>query len=258
MQRNYGPKIKVLDQGYVQYIQHMGDDEMIVECARVSTDRGFVSWEPYEGHKNGDMGLLTHLFTETPKHTVPFEHLVCTIEIQAPIMVFREWHRHRTQSYSEISARYTPLPNMNYMPTPERCIVVQGKNKQANRVEGTPELTHEQVLNWLGELEDTYYKCQATYELGLQIGVPKELARLCVPVGRYSRMRATTCLLNWLRFLSLRDHPKAQLEIQYYAREVKNILTGLFPRTMGLFMSEQTSLRSVTKEDVVKGRLENK
>ena len=39
---------KVLDKGYVRYVDHMGSDEFIVECARMSTGGGFVSWEPYK------------------------------------------------------------------------------------------------------------------------------------------------------------------------------------------------------------------
>ena len=35
--------IKVLDHGYVKLIASMGSDEAIVEAARMSTGRGFVS-----------------------------------------------------------------------------------------------------------------------------------------------------------------------------------------------------------------------
>jgi thymidylate synthase ThyX len=53
----------------------------------------------------GDEKLLSFLWKN--QHYTPFEMAGMIIEVQAPIFVFREWHRHRTQSYNELSARYT-------------------------------------------------------------------------------------------------------------------------------------------------------
>lgn len=88
---------KVLDHGYCKLIPKgcWGDDEIIVESARMSTDGGFVSWDPYPKHPKGDQGLISFLWQH--KHMTPFEMAGLTVEVQAPIMVFREWHRHRTQ-----------------------------------------------------------------------------------------------------------------------------------------------------------------
>ncbi len=159
------------------------------------------------------------------------------IEVRAPIFVFREWHRHRTQSYNEMSARYAPLPDMNYMPTVERCLVVNGKNRQANGMGAT--LTHEAALEWLEEQAELYTKFEAHYQKGLRIGMPKEVARIGMPVGRYSQMRASTCLRNWLGFVSLRAHPDAQWEIQQYASAVGELIAQQFPRTWNLFMAPE-------------------
>jgi len=205
----------------------------IIEAARMSTDKGFVSWEPYEGHPKGDQGLLEYLYTN--KHATPFEMAGMVIEVQAPIVVFREWHRHRTQSYNEMSARYTPLPYANYMPTVERCLSVSGTNKQAGAIKGSDLITHEAALAWLCELADLYEHAERVYRSGLRRGIPKEVARLPVPVGRYSRMRACTNLRNWLAFLTLRMDEKAQWEIRQFANEIGKIISEKFPRTWGLF-----------------------
>ncbi len=157
------------------------------------------------------------------------------IEVQAPIAVFREWHRHRTQSYNEMSARYSPLPNVNYSPTVERCFVVAGKNKQAAAISGADELTHEAALMWLAELEGVYRHCEEVYQSGLNRGIPKEVARLCLPVGRYSKMRACANLRNWLAFLTLRMDPAAQHEIRQFANALGTIIAERFPRTWKLF-----------------------
>lgn len=255
------PHVKVLDHGYVKLIEAWGSDARIIESARMSTNKGFKGWgtqctcvmgASFAGPKGqlnadpecktckgtgtipGDEKLLKFLYEH--KHDTPFEFAGLVIEVEAPLMVFREWHRHRTQSYNEMSARYTPMPDTNYIPSAERCLVVNGANKQANALDGTA-LTHERVLLWLGLLDNAYKVAESVYQTGLQWGIPKELARLPVPVGRYSRMRASTNLRNWLAFLTLRSdkNPHAQYEIRQYANVVGEILTARFPRTMELF-----------------------
>lgn len=141
-------------------------------------------------------------------------------------------------SYNELSARYTPLPDLNYMPTVDRCLVVNGANKQANSV-GTKEPTHEMALFWLEQLNTLYVQAEDVYRLGLEIGIPKELARLPVPVARYSRMRASANLRNWLAFITLRSAPNAQWEIRQFSDAVGKIVQEKFPRTWELFLSRK-------------------
>jgi len=61
------------------------------------------------------------------------------------------------------------------------------------------------------------------------------LARVHLPVGRYSRMRATSNLRGWLGFLALRMAPGAQWEIRQYANVVGELIAERFPRTWALF-----------------------
>lgn len=227
-------RTELLDHGYVKLIESWGSDERVIEAARMSTSGGFVSWEPYEGHPKGDGGLLRYLYTN--QHATPFEFAGAVFEVQAPILVFREWHRHRVQGYNEMSARYAPLPDVNYIPTVQRLMVGGGHlNKQAATAEGAETLTLDGALGWLAELSDVYAHAERVYQSGLRRGVPKELARCPVPVGRYSRMRATAVLRNWLHFLGLRKAETAQWEIRQFAGAVHAILSGLFPRTLALF-----------------------
>lgn len=186
------------------------------------------------GKLAGDAKLLKYLHVN--RHSTPFEMAGMTLTIQAPIAVFREWHRHRTQSYSEMSARYVALPNTNYVPTPERCLMVAGANKQAGRIVGADELTHEQALEWIELLEKSYEVCEAVYQSGLARGIPKELARMIMPVGRYSRMMASTDLRNWLGFLTLRMDKNAQWEIRQFAYQVGRYVKAIYPRTWDLFI----------------------
>lgn len=218
---------QILDHGYVKLIESWGSDERIIEAARMSTNKGFQGWPQ-------DERLLRYLWTN--QHSTPFEMAGCIIEVQAPIFVFREWHRHRTQSYNELSARYVPMPDTNYVPSLDRLMAhVAGGNKQAGTIPDAAVLTEQAAANYQKELRHVYEVQQVLYEHALKIGVPKEVARVHLPVGRYSRMRASANLRNWLGFLSLRMDPKAQWEIQQYAEAVHEILSGLFPRTLGLF-----------------------
>lgn len=169
-------------------------------------------------------------------NSTPFEFAGCVIEVQAPIFVFREWHRHRTQSYNEMSARYEPLPDLYYVPTVERLMRnAGGTNKQAGTVKGSGQLTEEYARATIQRRIARYREFEADYQQDLANGVPKEIARDGMPVSHYTRMRATANLRNWLAFLTLRTAPNAQWEIQEFARAVQKILEAEFPRTMRLF-----------------------
>lgn len=225
--------IKVLDHGYVKLINYMGTDETIVEAARMSTDKGFQGWEK-------DANFLDFLWRH--KHTSPFEMCELAIEVQAPLFVFREWHRHRTQSYNEFSARYSVMPNLHYVPSTDRLVPKVTANKQESSVkeiklqEELLERNHSRIKD---EQEDIYYR----YEAMLEDGVPKEVARINTPVSRYSKMRAKTDLLNWLRFLNQRMRPNAQYEIRQYAEAVASLISRLWPRTWNVF--EEHDLYSI-------------
>lgn len=254
---------KLLDHGYVELVESWGSDECIIEAARMSTGKGFQGWGPRcdacghsqpqaepvgypdpvdcpmlgcEGHltKTGDEKLLAYLWNN--RHTTPFEMAGAVFEVKAPIFVFREWHRHRTQSYNEMSARYIPLPDEDYIPSLERLRQAGGTNKQA---QGAEVYDDDAALRWRAKLPSVFKLLEVFYREGLRAGIPKELARIVLPVGRYSKMRASANLLNWLRFLGLRNEEHAMWEIRQYAQAVQAELTKLFPRTLALFESKR-------------------
>lgn len=256
--------MEILDHGYLKFIEAWGSDERIIESARMSTDKGFLGWgeedvcDGCDGdgtgrklrgfgpgslcpscngrqvriNKPGDEKLLKFLYEN--KHSTPFEFAGLTIEVMAPIFVFREWHRHRTQSYNEMSARYVPLPDVNYVPTVERLMMQGGTNKQASSTGAM--LTPERAEWFRTHLQKSYGDSEHLYQAALIAGVPKELARVHLPVGRYSRMRATANLRNWLAFLTLREASNAQYEIRQYAHAVSGIIKEKFPRTHALYV----------------------
>lgn len=139
---------------------------------------------------------------------------------------------HRTMSYNEMSARYIPIPNEHYIPSHERIQMKNGSNKQA---QGSKDVSDFEATDFQLRLQSAYDDAEGHYRRALEDGIPKELARLIMPVGRYSKMRASANLRNWLQFLTLRLDSGAQYEIRQYAQAVEKHLTLLFPRTMELF-----------------------
>ncbi|TAL28982.1 MAG: FAD-dependent thymidylate synthase [Phenylobacterium sp.] len=206
------------------------DDKMTV-CPTERGGRHVTDGLPTDG----DERLLRFLWEN--KHQTPFEMAGLTIEVQAPIFVFREWHRHRVPfGYNEMSARYTPLPDVNYIPSLERLLVgSDGKNRQAGTVAGAEAIDEQKARDFQAALMRIYSDAEHIYQAALTMGVPKELARVHLPVGRYSRMRATSNLRGWLGFLALRMAPGAQWEIRQYANAVGALIADRFPRTWALF-----------------------
>lgn len=228
--------VDILDHGYVKLVEHWGSDERIIESARMSVNKGFKRWGNEE--KPGDEVLLEYLYTN--KHSTPFEMAGATFEIKAPIFVFRQWHRHRTQSYNEMSARYTPLPDENYIPSVERLMIGADKeNRQAGTIKDAAVLTEESAALYQQDLAHMYEQQERFYREWLKLGIPKELARLHLPFARYSKMRASANLRNWLGFLTLRMAGDAQWETRQYANVIHEICSGLFPRTVNLFDVER-------------------
>jgi thymidylate synthase (FAD) len=246
-------EFQLLDHGYVKHILSWGSDENIVESARMSTSKGFQGWGPIHSPecksrfgsplnaaifaecncdpKPGDEKLLKFLWDN--HHTSPFEMAGMIVEVRAPIFVFREWHRHRTQSYNEMSGRYTVLPDLYYIPSITRLMEAKQSNQNKQSSEGgiTEELARHAQIG----IRDAYERARIQYQIMLDAGFSREVARVVLPVGQYSTMRAQGNLWNWLHFLSLRMDKAAQWEIRQYANVVGQLIRDSFPRTWELF-----------------------
>ena len=215
-------KINVLDHGFVRLVDSMGSDLSVVRAARVSYD---AAWRAGEDEKS-DARLIRYLWRN--KHTTPFEAVTFTFEVKAPIFVFRQWHRHRTWSYNELSARYRELPEEFYVPK-EDVIGVQSKdNKQGRTLDGETYSRAEQILAVRMANESAFL----LYRNLLAMDWPRELARSVLPVATYSHMFTTVNLLNLLKFLTLRCDSHAQYEIRCYAEAMRDLARPVVPVCM--------------------------
>lgn len=213
-------KIDVLDHGFVRLIDHMGDDLSVVRAARVSYD---AAWRAGED-RGGDEKLIRYLWRNA--HTTPFEAVTFTFEVKAPIFVFRQWHRHRTWSYNELSARYRELPEEFYVPTADVLGVQSSTNKQARDLDAVSPVWAATQIQRIRE------QCASSFNVYrelLAMDVPRELARSVLPVATYSHMFATVNLLNLFRFLTLRCDAHAQYEIRVYAYAMLQLIESRVP-----------------------------
>lgn len=209
--------MQVLDHGYVRLVDHMGSDLSIVRAARVSYD---AAWRAGDD-QGSDERLINYLWSH--RHTTPFEAVTFTFEIHAPIFVFRQWHRHRTWSFNELSARYRELPTEFYVPDAAQIGSQSTNNKQGRTLDGTDR--SEEMKQYRGSCLVAF----DTYRTLLAAGWPRELARSVLPVSTYSTMFATVNLLNLLKFLTLRCDAHAQYEIRVYADAMLELIRPIVP-----------------------------
>lgn len=199
----------------VTYIDSMGGDKRIAQAARVSTGND-DSDRPYEG-------LVRRLWSDG--HTSPFESGTLTVKVEVPIFVAREWMRSRTQSYSEISGRYTEMKPVFYVPGEDRPLVQVGKAMDYRREAGTTRQQQEVEWGLRAQAEEAWRE----YKFLLRAGIAREVARNVLPVSLYTEFYTTANLRNWLHFIHLRADPTALWEIQDAARQVADIIAERWP-----------------------------
>lgn len=215
----------------VELVDSMGDDHSILHAMMVSTKGAGAFDETEIG------GRLNFLMKN--RHGTPFEHNAMTFYIEAPIFVFREFHRHRIGwSYNEQSARYTQLPPMFYIPDETRALVQVGKPGAYEFVPGS----ETQWKTACADIRSSSHRSYEAYEKMLDDDVAKEVARAVLPVNTYSSMFATCNARSLMAFLSLRTKSPAskfpsypQREIEMVAEQLERYFQDLFPATWEAF-----------------------
>jgi thymidylate synthase (FAD) len=221
--------------GVLEYIQHMGSDQMIIDAARVSFAKdvtgGADHWRAIEDPK-----LLRYLIKN--QHWSPLEHCAITWHVVVPLFTRGQWHRHRTWSYNEVSRRYTEENLQFYLP--EWFRPQADKNKQASLwgVETNPAIEdwngYERVVASEAVRIHTA-NAMELYEKMLNAGICREQARMVLPQNMYVRYYGTVNLRNALAFIKLRDDNHAQWEIFQPAQAMKEQLRELFPEALAAY-----------------------
>ena len=226
-------KIDVLDKGYIEVVDTLGDDLTPVNAARVSF--GGRSEEFTDKDRKLSKFLIKH------KHHSPFRHQTIQVIIKAPEFVMRQWHKHvvgiettsshvtKDHAWNEISGRYVPYDEF-YLPTEFRK--QSDDNKQAS--DGLVEDQIKATMKWRDAQSDVI----KTYNDLLDMGVAREQARSILPLTVYTKVWWTASFQSVMNFIELRDEPTSQVEIQDYARAMRKIMLTFFPETTKLWFDD--------------------
>jgi len=225
----------VLDHGFVRVIDYMGNDNAIVQAARVSYGKGTKK-------RTEDRGLIHYLLRHS--HTTPFEMCEIKFHIKLPFFVARQWIRHRTANVNEYSARYSILDKEFYIPSPDHLAVQSSTNRQGRGEKLSPEYSRYVIDLLTKDAEQVY----AHYEELLNEDIEgnlidsnkecltRELARTNLSLNFYTQMYWKIDLHNLMHFLALRADPHAQYEIRVYAEVMLNLLERWVPFTYEAFL----------------------
>ena len=211
-----GKRIHVLDHGFVELVDVMGDDSAIVQAARTSfgNDSDVKTYQE-------DRSLIRYLLRHY--HTTPFEMVEFKFHAKMPILTARQWIRHRTANVNEVSGRYSELPEEYYVPKDSRIQEQSTSNKQ-----GSGEQMG-QSQKWADEFNDEAHDAFVAYKSRIDAGMAKELARTNLPLSTYSRWYWKCDLHNIFNFLRLRMDSHAQEEIRVYANAMAEFVRWRCP-----------------------------
>ncbi len=227
-------KFPVLDDGFVCLVDVMGDDQAVVQAARVSYGEGTRK-------VSDDRGLIRYLLRH--RHTTPFEMVELKFLVRVPMDCWRQWIRHRTANVNEYSTRYSLAIDAMQTTSPDAwrgqaAHNRQGSDGQLDAAQGEQLSTAEKAFQ---------AEARRLYQERIELGVAREQARKDLPLSTYTEAYWKVDLHNLLHFLALRMDHHAQEEIRDYARTIgEELVRPLFPlvweafvdyRLQGLFLS---------------------
>lgn len=217
----------------VDLIDSMGNDDSVIRAAKVSTMTDTTVDEMSDAGKEKFIDFLV-----ANRHGSPFEHVVFTFRIEAPIFVWREFMRHRMASYNEESGRYTELKPVFYMPDADRNLVQVGKPGEYLFAEGAAA----QKLDVSYILRNNSVYAYTEYQYLLNRGIAREVARMVLPLNIYSTAYVTMNLRSLTNFLSLRRNVEGQTfpsfpqrEIEMVAEQMEDHAGSIAPITLDAF-----------------------
>ena len=240
-------KQNVLDKGFVRFLKSMGGEMDIVDAARVSggtmgEDTDYNIGDIAKDER--DINLIRYLMRHW--HTTPFEMCEIKLHIKAPIFIARQWFRHRTASFNEISGRYTNFGEvMFYLPDLDQLTTQSAGNHQGRS--GVPV---KDAVRIQGLIKDSNESGLRTYKTFTEVQLAKEIARGVLNQNMYTEFYYKTDLHNLFHFLSLRCDSHAQYEIRQYASVIANMVEKWVPNVYEAFMDYRVNSETFSAEEV--------
>jgi thymidylate synthase (FAD) len=217
-------KFPVLDDGFVCLVDMMGDDQAVVQAARVSYAEGTRA-------VSDDRTLIRYLMRH--QHTTPFEMVELKFLVRVPMDCWRQWIRHRTASINETSTRYSVAIDAAQQTAADAWRKQARSNRQGS--EGYFDETTGADLT--AEEAALQQQIRAVYQRRLEQGIAREQARKDLPLSTYTEAYWKIDLHNLLHFLELRMDDHAQFEIRRYAQTMgREIVAPLLPLAWEAFL----------------------
>lgn len=233
--------IECLDKGFVGLVDMMGDDQAIVDAARVSIAG--------EGVKavNRNRGLIRYLIRN--QHSTPVEQVQVKLHIKCPLFITRQWQRHRTWAYwslNEMSARYSVMPEEWYEPSWNDVQLQAKGNNQGRAEEGIDGRFAWEVKDAMNE---SCLEAFERYSWFIENDIARELARIVIPFATYTEFYASVNLWNLFHFLGLRQDSHAQYEIRVYADAIAELIKEKVPIAWEAFEDYYLEGMYLSKQD---------
>ncbi|NQY58515.1 FAD-dependent thymidylate synthase [Cognatishimia sp.] len=206
--------------GFVELLDHMGDDLGIVNAAKVSYFNQAEEFGPKE------LRLLNFLLKN--KHVSPMEQTSLKFRVKCPLYISHQWMRHRTWAYNQVSRRYTKQNIEMYVP--EKLRAQHKVNKQCSYDD-----QHIDDQTFINSIENTFSICLQAYNSMIEAGVANEIARGVLPCGIMTEFICTVNLRNFINFWELREKEDAQYEIRVFAKAMMDQVETVFPRSIELY-----------------------
>ena len=189
-------------------------EQLVADMARVSA--------PENTGKDASK-LLAYLIKH--QHWSPYEMVNMCVEINTTRDIARQLLRHRSFSFQEFSQRYAEVDKLP--PAPLREARLQDTKNRQNSIS----VEDEALQDWWEQEQDLCVKnTQAIYQLALQKGIAKEVARAVLPEGlTTSKMYMNGTLRSWIHFYQLRSGNGTQKETRLIAEDIGVFIEGWFP-----------------------------
>lgn len=218
-----------------EYLNHMGDDLMVVDCARVSFDKK-SAWAYDDGLmvnklKESDVKLIRYLAKH--KHISPFFHPQAQFRVTVPFFVANQLKRHQIGfAINEVSRRYVDSDPSFYRPKkwrtrPDKSIKQGSGEGEVSQLRLSDD-PHD-IIGIKGAYAELLFEAQTLYQLMIEQGVAPEQARMVLPLSAETSWIWTGSLYAWARLFNERAAPNAQQETREIALQISEALAPVFP-----------------------------
>lgn len=199
----------------VELLDFMGDDNAIVDAARVSFSKRASQFTQEQNER-----LIKYLARHN--HEMPFAHTAIKVRVKAPISIRTQCFKHKVGFVeNEVSRRYVTDKPEIFLPTFRNA-------PTGNIKQGSGDI-HDGNTEWQKVYQEYCKNAIDLYNKMIVHDIAPEQARFVLPQGVMTEWIWTGSLLAFARFYNLRSDSHAQKEIQELAKMIGDIIAPLFP-----------------------------